>query len=309
MSIDMTSLYDRRANHRWDRVAVGDMLERLTWSRPDQEALVGWRGAYSDTAYARLTYRAANEIANRFAHGLLSAGLQRGDRVLLCCENSVEAFLVKLAVAKAGLVCAPVNPALAPDVVSYLIDLVEPRFAVVDAELWSRVEPAFHAAGLGVDVTIPIGGDAVPGSVTFRDFLAEAPNTEPDVEIHGDDIWEILFTSGTTAMPKGVMLSHTYAYMGAYSFALSLTRGLRVEADLTMCAFLPVIYHVADHPFALPPMLCGGRLVIGRRPVAGEVAQAISREGVTALWGGRRNWSRRWQRRCTATAWRTTRAA
>lgn len=286
MSIDVTSLYDRRAHHRWDRVAVGDMLERLTWSRPDQEALVGWAGACSEDAYRRLTYRQANGIANRFANGLLARGLQRGDRVLLCCENSVEAYLVKLAVAKAGMVCAPVNPALAPDVVRYLIDLVEPRFAVVDAELWPRAEPAFHAAGLGVDVTIPIGGDAVPGSVAFGAFLADQPHTEPDVEIHGDDIWEILFTSGTTAMPKGVMLSHTYAHMGSYSFALSLTRGLHIESELRLCSFLPLIYHVADQAFGLVPLLAGGSLVIGRRVVPDEMAQAVTRERATALWGG-----------------------
>lgn len=286
MAIDVTSLYDRRADNRWDRVAVGDMLERLTWSRPDHEALVGCGGAYSDPDYQRLTYRAADDIANRFANGLLAAGLQRGDRVLLFCENSVEAYLVKIAVAKAGLVCAPVNPALAPDVVRYLIDLVEPRFAVVDAELWPRAEPAFAAAGLEPSVTIPIGGDAAPGSVSFTEFLDGRSAVEPDVAIHGDDIWEILFTSGTTAMPKGVMLSHVYAHMCSYSFALSLTRGLHIENELRVCSFLPLIYHVGDQAFGLTPLLAGGSLVIGRRVAPGEIARAITQERVTALWGG-----------------------
>jgi acyl-CoA synthetase (AMP-forming)/AMP-acid ligase II len=89
--IDVTSLYDRRADNRWDRVCVGDILERVTWSRPDQVAIVGWPGAFADPACERLTYRQANDIVNRFANGLLARGLRRGDRVLLICENSVEA--------------------------------------------------------------------------------------------------------------------------------------------------------------------------------------------------------------------------
>ena len=82
------------------------------------------------------------------------------------------------------------------------------------------------------------------------------------------------------------MLSHSYAHLGAYAFALSLSRGLRIESDLRLCAFLPVIYHVADQVLSLPAFLCGGSLVIGRHPVPQHMAQAITEERVTALWGG-----------------------
>ena len=99
MGLDVTSLHHRRAVNRWERVSVGDMLERLTWSFPDQEAIVGRPGAYADEAHARLTYRAADALANQVAHALLARGLQRGARVMLFCENSVEAYLVKLGVA------------------------------------------------------------------------------------------------------------------------------------------------------------------------------------------------------------------
>lgn len=285
-SLDVESLFDRRADARWDRTCVGDVLERVTWSRPDQVAITGWAGAFATPEFERLTYRRADEVVNRVAQGLLARGLRRGDRVLLLCENSVEAYLLKLGVAKAGMVNVPLNPSLATDVLTRLVALTEPRFAVVDAELWPAVRPALEAADLPVDVTIGIGGGPVAGSLPFPDFLAGASPEEPATVVHGDDIWELLFTSGTTALPKGVMLSHTYAHMGAYAFALSLTRGVPVEADLVLCSFLPVIYHVADQVLSLPAFLAGGRLVIGRRPVPAEMAAAVRRERVTALWGG-----------------------
>ncbi len=286
MAIDVEKLYDRRADNRWDRICVGDVLERVTWSRPDRVAITGWPGAFATPEFERLTYREANDVVNRVAQGLLAAGLRRGDRVLLICENSVEAYLAKLGVAKAGMVNVPLNPALAPDVVARLIRLAEPRFSIVDAEVWPAVTPAFADAGIRPDVTIGIGGGPVEESVSFPDFLAGQPAEEPDTVVHGDDIWELLFTSGTTALPKGVMLSHTYAHMGAYAFGLSLTRGVSIEADLVLCSFLPVIYHVADQCLSLPAFLTAGRFVIGRRPAPADMAAAVERERVTALWGG-----------------------
>ena len=286
MTLDVTSLNQRRAVHRWERVSVGDILERLRWSVPDKEAIIGWAGAYASPEHERLSYAQADDLAGQVASGLLAQGLRAGDRVMLLCENSVEAYLTKIGIAKAGLVCVPVNPSLAPDVISHLIGLTEPAFAVVDAEAWPAAEKAFRDAGLVPGVTIPIGGDPVAGSVSFADFVAGQPATEPDTEIHGDDIWQILFTSGTTALPKGAMVSHHASHFAAYSFALTLTRGIRLECDLRLATFLPIIYHVADQVFTFPAFLSGGTLIIGRRPDPAQMAAAISREAVTALWGG-----------------------
>ena len=95
-NFDVTSLYGRRAVHRWERTSVGDLLERVTWSFPDKDAIVGRPGAYTDERFRRLTYRLADELANQVANGLLARGLRRGDVISMFCENTVEAFITKL---------------------------------------------------------------------------------------------------------------------------------------------------------------------------------------------------------------------
>ena len=287
MGFDVTNLHGRRTEDRWNRMAFGDLLERMTWSRPDREAIIGWEGAYASDEYARLTYRQADAVANQVAHALLETGMQRGDRVLTFCDNSVEAILLLVGIAKAGLVAAPVNPVMATDVVTWIIGHVEPRLVVVDAGLWERARPAFAAAGVTPGVAIAIGGDEVPGAVDFREWIAGAPTDEVDVTVSGDDVWELLFTSGTTAMPKASMGTHTFSYLTGYSYALSLTRGLAYEHDLRVGTFLPIVYHCGHNATLVPAWLSGGTAIVGRGPNRPEpLAAAITEEEITALWAG-----------------------
>ena len=288
MAFDVETLHGRRATDPVNRMVVGDVLERLTWSRPDEPAIIGWDGAFGDPALARLTYREADERSNQVGRALLAAGLQRSDRVVLYCENSVEAVLTMIGIAKAGLVCVPVNPLLAPDVLSWAIRHVDAAFAVVDAELWDVGATAFEEAGLHPSVTITVGGPAVPGTVGFSEWIAGQPTTrrEPEVPLHGDDIWMMLFTSGTTAMPKATMCSHAYSYMAAFSYVGPLTRGLRHDPDLRLATFLPIVYHCGHNAGILPAFFTGGTVVLGRRFTPDAVAAAIASERVSAIWAG-----------------------
>ncbi|WP_134668276.1 MULTISPECIES: AMP-binding protein [unclassified Amycolatopsis] len=279
--MDVTTLYGRRAGDRWNRTAVGDVLERLTWSRPDQPAIIGAPGAFSSPEFRELTYKQADEAANRVAHALLGEGLKRGDRVLLYCDNSVEAIVTLFGIAKAGLVAVPVNPLLAPDVLTWVLGHTEAAFAVMDAEFAERAAPLLAGANLPEPVVI---GDG------FAEWIRGRPDHEAEVKIHGDDVWSLVFTSGTTAMPKASMATHTYSYLTAYSYALSLTRGLRYEEDLRLCTFLPIVYHCGHNSALLPAFFAGGRMVLSRRPDAGVLADTVTRERVTALWAGSPLW-------------------
>jgi len=284
MDMDVENFTHRRNDKRWNRLSVGDIIERMTWNEPDKLALIATSDAMVDPAYARVTYSQANTIINRVANALLALGLAPSSRIAMLCNNSNEAWLAKIGVAKAGLVAAPVNVMMAPDVISEALDRVEAHHAIVDQPLWHKLGPRLSQRGIRPVVSI---GGAEGGPVpNFDQFIAGQNAEEPDVTIHGDDIWEILFTSGTTASPKAVMISHTSTYMAAYSHMLSTTRGLDHESEIRMGAFTPMVFHIGDHICVFGPLVCGGTAVIGRKPEGSVMARAITDEKITCIFAG-----------------------
>ena len=284
MTIDVESFRHRRNDDRWNRVAVGDIIERMTWSEPDKTALICTPDATVNPAHQRLTYAQADALINRVANALLALDLPAATRIAMFCDNSNEAWLSKIGIAKAGLVAAPVNVMMAPDVILDSLAHVDARIAIVDQAQWDKLGDRLGPAGIEPVMSIGTGPAGVAPS--FDAFIAGHSTTEPDVTIHGDDVWEVLFTSGTTARPKAVMISHTYTYMTAYSHVLTQTRGLEHESDIRHAAFTPMVFHIGDHACLFAPLLAGGSAVVGRKPEGHIMAETCTRERVTCLFGG-----------------------
>ena len=284
MTIDVENFRNRRNNARWNRVSVGDVIERMTWNEPGKVAFIATPEATVDPAYARVTYSEANDVINRVANALLALNLPRASRIAMLCDNSNEAWLAKVGVAKAGLVAAPINVMMASDVIAEALQRVGAQHAIVDQALWEPLEGTLALANIRPIVSI--GGPPQGRIPNFEEFMSEHGADEPDVEIHGDDIWQVLFTSGTTAKPKAVMISHTSTYMAAYSKALTMTRGLSHESEIRLGVFTPMVFHIGDQLCVFGPLVCGGTVIIGRKPQGPEMARAITDEKVTCLFGG-----------------------
>lgn len=283
MSIDVDNLRGRRATDRWNRAAVGDIWERQTWSTPGALALVGADGAFE--THHQLTYAEADALANQVAHALLAAGLRDGDVAVLVCGNSVEAMVTKIGMAKAGVVVAPLNPVLAPDVIADVVERIGAKAAIVDVDALPKVELVFAGLSVPLLAVIATGGHDAPAVPPFAQLVAGMPTTEPDTTISGDDIWQLLFTSGTSAAPKGAMISHHNTHYTGMAWLGTLALGVPHERDAVFGTALPIVFHTADN-LAYATWFAGGTVVIGRQPDPTALARMIGEHDVTFLWAG-----------------------
>lgn len=282
--MDVSNLRGRRATDRWNRVSMGDLFERVRSADPERIVLTAWDGAFESESRRHVRAAQADDLANRYAQALIAQRIEPGSVVMMICENSAEALLAKIGMAKAAVTVAPVNPNLGDDIIEALVALCKPAALVADSELMEKARRIARSTGRPLLHQIAIGGREAD-LPDFEGFIAGQPGTEPDIAIHGDDIWQLLFTSGSTAIPKAVMVSHINTMFAAMSFTGMGMVGVPFESEFRMGSFLPIIYHVGDS-IMYNAVMAGGRLVLGRRFNARQSAEAIDREKITCLWGG-----------------------
>ena len=155
----------------------------------------------------------------RCANALLASGLRPGDRVATLCGNSLQFLATMFGVHRAGLVWVPINIGLSDDDVRYILEHSESRFVVVDAALVARPGLASLLAATPGRGWV-LEGPAQAGFGAFTQALSQQSAVEQEVEIHDRDVAQIMYTSGTTGRPKGVMQSHLAVVMAAMNNAV-----------------------------------------------------------------------------------------
>jgi crotonobetaine/carnitine-CoA ligase len=162
-----------------------------------------------------LTYADADLQANRVANALAELGVEKGDTVATFMYNSVEHVLVWFGCAKLGAIYAPLNVSLGKDDLTYSLEDTGASVVVVDEELRQTLAEA-TASLADRPLQIVFGGDA-GGSLPFERLL-EGDSRQPDVEIRAGDPLAIVYTGGSTSMPKGVLATHTYYIAAALRY-------------------------------------------------------------------------------------------
>ncbi len=286
--LDVDSLLDRKV-WRANRLCWGDIVDRCCASFGDKVAFIAGEGACGDESNRALTYNQTRDKVNQVGNALQAAGLGRGDRVIYLGTNCVEAYLVSLGVNKAGMVHVPMIPYYAPDVMKHVLELTEAKFVFVEAETYPTVIDVLKAAGLKADAVIPVGAALPEGAQSFEAFIEGHSIEEPEADIQPNDICKILFTSGTTSLPKGAMISHLNLYFGNLSQAMTATRGLDMEWQMVALQPYPN-FHIAGQSLTFLATQQGGTTVILRAPEPKDMLASITKYKATFSIGSPNIW-------------------
>ncbi|MFB0562284.1 MAG: AMP-binding protein [Candidatus Lokiarchaeia archaeon] len=261
------------------RFCVGDLLRRTALRYPKKEALVY---SYKGNVTHRLNYDELNKMINRFANALLEMGVKKGDIVAAISHNSVQYSVYLYGLAKIGAWICPLNFALRGKEITDLINHAKPKVLFVEDELVEHIKelakemPSVETYGM---INLKNEVELPEGWIDFDELISEKyPDTEPEVIVNADDVLTLAYTSGTEAMPKGVLNTHG----NWYSTFMSAPVDLHMTKEDTLIDSIP-LYHVAGQYLLFATLLTGARLVMHHEPSPVEIISLIQNEKVTAI--------------------------
>ncbi|MFM8408702.1 MAG: class I adenylate-forming enzyme family protein, partial [Alphaproteobacteria bacterium] len=229
----------------------------------DQEILV--------SGSARFTYGEMHERVRRLADALRARGVGRGSSVAVLATNSNHYLECYYATASAGATFVPLNYRAKTHELAYMIGRAEPRvlfFGERYRELLDRIE-----------ADLPPGMERIgfeTGSPSIEDLVAAGRPEGEDADVEEDEVSVLMYTSGTTSLPKGVMLTFghfTNYVVGTVEMADGEPRGVQL-----LCVPL---YHIAGATNIMTSIWAGRKLVLLPQFEAGEWIEAVAREKVT----------------------------
>ncbi|MFL6194366.1 MAG: class I adenylate-forming enzyme family protein [Thermoanaerobaculia bacterium] len=245
---------------------AGDLLGERARLTPDRTALV-----YVPTG-ERLTYAELDARAVRLARVWREMGVHPGDRFAILADNRIELIDAFFAAAKSGVILVPLGTRLTARELAGILEDARPAGLLYGAEHAATVEALKELIDL--DHWVPLE--------SLESLAAALPDTP--WERHRcapEDLWCLLYTSGTTGRPKGVMLPHRMILWNGYNTAASW----QLRPDDVSPIFTPLYHAGGLAVFLVPLFTLGGTIVLHRGFDAGEVWRAVEREGCTVVLG------------------------
>jgi acyl-CoA synthetase (AMP-forming)/AMP-acid ligase II len=255
------------ADHRVARASastVSGLFAAQVRLHPERIALE--EGSNLGGTRTQLSYRTLYERVCQLSNALIGAGVTRGDRVGLLSENRSEYLEVILAAATLGASVACQNWRLTPAELAYCIGLVAPRVIIVSARHAERLPSSEGAAGSPPRFVF---------GTEYEAWLAGAPAGPERDDAQPEDALLILYTSGTTGLPKGAVLSHR----------AEILRNLVVRAEFgvapedTFAAWSP-LYHMGAAECALGTLMSGGKVITVDGFDAARLAEVVESDAL-----------------------------
>jgi len=247
---------------------LGGLLPRHARYRGSHPALV--------VGGQTLTFRELNVYVNRLANALLAAGLKKGDKFATVLPNCLELMASYWAAAKTGLVIVPVSPLLLATGLQTLLRDSDSRLVIGDpafAESWAHIRGELPV----IETAVLVGDAPLVGMIPFERFVAEASGGEPpDPHLTGEDVFNIMYSSGTTGLPKGIVHTHFVRSM----YCTLFTHAWRMTPESVVLHAGSIVFNGSMLDL-MPWMFIGGTYILHESFKAERVIDDIARWKVT----------------------------
>jgi long-chain acyl-CoA synthetase len=244
---------------------IADLARVHGRERPESIALV--------VNERRISFAEVDARSSQTAQAFRAAGVGFGDRVAFVEKNGAEFFYVVLGLAKLGAVGVPVNWRLAAPEIQHIVADARAKLVVVGSEFFGAVEAVEDQLGAAI---VAIGGH--PRWPEFDDWIDDHPADDPGVTTDSDDIAFLMYTSGTTGSPKGVMLSNG----NYFTKAAGTSAAWRFDATSVNLAVMPM-FHMAGSGWALVGLYEGATTVVLRDVDPPAILDAVARHRITNM--------------------------
>ena len=212
----------------------------------------------------RLTYVELSRRSNQLARWLKAKGVAQGDRVSILSKSCPEAFQLQFACAKIGAIFLPLNWRLAVPELEFILSDAQPTALLLSTDIpTGRLLSRKHAIP-----SVEFGGSADAEFAALLDGFDDTPAQLADVDM--EDVWAMLYTSGTTGNPKAAMLSYRMVVANALNFSFPI----RATIDSVFLCAMPTFHTGGLNVYANPILHAGGTVLI-MRDFDPEVAVSI----------------------------------
>jgi crotonobetaine/carnitine-CoA ligase len=219
-----------------------------------------------------VTYKAFNANINKAANVFMDLGIKKGDRVCFFLPNCPEFLYGWLGLAKIGAILVPINTAYRTEETKYIVNHSEANTILVHSplkEVIDQVRPETPLLN-----TFFLLGDAINSSnyISFEEALKDASPDLGPVDIGEEDLYEIMYTSGTTGPPKGVMLTHKSIVLVGYGYK----HWMNITPEDRLFTCLPLFHGNAQGYSTMGALASEASLILGERFSASKFWDQLS---------------------------------
>ncbi|MFW9879295.1 MAG: class I adenylate-forming enzyme family protein, partial [Candidatus Thorarchaeota archaeon] len=264
---------------RFDPIPVPDYIKRVVSHYPNNVCV------YHKPADKKYTYREMIYTSNRIANALLELGIKNGDAVAIITENCPEFLFCFLGILETGASIVPINPLLKEKEVLHIIrDAGNIKIIFVHKNNFRTIKKVASAVDLK-NIILLQSEEPKPNTLTFEEFIRDKSTIPPIVEIDPtNDVAALLYTGGTTGLPKGVILTHNNLVADALSTLYTMRTSAHEEdvpfGERVVLTILPLC-HSFGFQISILSLVLASMLVIFKSFNPSEVLEAIEYYRVT----------------------------